>query len=99
MYRYYGGTRERTIEQGMADIKWLREHGDKNALTKSARGDKVRGAVYLALLGLFAFVLVALVVWGICAVVSSGFSWQLVLFNPVTFIFFAAGGLIIAASK
>lgn len=90
-YRFYGGTRERTIEQDMADIEWLKKHGGKDALLKSARGFRAGNLLTLVLVGIFLFAVGALVVWGIQNLITSGISWQLILFNPITFIALLVG--------
>lgn len=90
-YRFYGGTRERTIEQDMADIEWLKKHGGKDALLKNAKGVKATNVLTLVLVGIFLFGLGALVVWGIQNLATSGISWQLILFNPITFIALLVG--------
>lgn len=90
-YRFYGGTRETSIERDMADVKWLREHGGKDALLKNAKGVKATNVLTLILAGIFLFGLGALVVWGIQNLATSGISWQLILFNPITFIALLVG--------
>ena len=90
-YRFYGGTRENSIERDMADVKWLREHGGKDALLKSAGGFRAGNLLTLVLVGIFLFAVGALVVWGIQNLITSGISWQLILFNPITFIALLVG--------
>ena len=90
-YRFYGGTRETSIERDMADVKWLREHGGNDALLKNAKGVKAANVLTLILAGIFLFGLGALVVWGIQNLATSGISWQLILFNPITFIALLVG--------
>ena len=90
-YRFYGGTRERTIEQDMADLKWLREHGGKGAIQKSAQGFRAGNILTLILCGLFLFGVGALVVWGVQNLITSGISWLWILFNPITFIALLVG--------
>lgn len=90
-YRFYGGTRERTIEQDMADLEWLKKHGGKDALLKSGNGFRAANVLTAVLAVIFLFGLGALVVWGIQNLVTSGISWQLILFNPITFIALLVG--------
>lgn len=85
-YRYYGGTRETSIERDMADVKWLREHGSDRAKQAVVRGDKAIGILTLVICGLFVVGVIALIIWGIQNLATSGFSWQLLVFNPITFI-------------
>ena len=75
----------------MADVKWLREHGGKDALLKNAKGVKATNLLTLILAGIFLFGLGALVVWGVQNLATSGISWQLILFNPITFIALLVG--------
>ena len=86
MFRFYGGTRETSIERDMADLKWVQKNCGQKGLNKLAKQDKLIGISTIVLVGLVAFGLLALVVWGIQNLVTSGFSWQLLLFNPITFV-------------
>lgn len=91
MYRYYGGTRGQSVERDLADLKWAREHGGKDAVQKLGAGFHAT-AVLIAVICLIAAVgVIALVVWGIQNLVTSGISWQLIVFNPITFIALLVG--------
>ena len=85
-YRYYGGTRERSIEQDMADLEWMKKHGTKRGWEALERGNRAIGVITLLVCGLFLFGVGALIVWGIQNLAASGISWQLIVFNPITFI-------------
>lgn len=99
MYRFYGGTRETSIERDMADVKWVREHGKKGSLTRMAKQDAIINVATLIIVGLVLFGVIALIVWGIQNLVQSGFSWQLLLFNPITWIVLIVGGGISAINR
>lgn len=90
-YRYYGGTRETSIERDMADLKWMEKHGTKRGWKALQRGNSAINAITVIICGLFVFGVIALVIWGIQNLVTSGISWQLILFNPITFIVLLVG--------
>ena len=98
-YRYYGGTRETSIERDMADLKWVEKHGKKGSLSRLAKQNAIINGATLIVCGLFLLGVIALIVWGIQNLIASGFSWQLLLFNPVTWIFLIVGAGITAINR
>lgn len=89
-YRYYGGTFESSPERVLADMEWKKKRYSHKDWKREAEATKrftwlVNGSTVL-LCGLFVFGIIALIVWGIQNLITSGFSWQLLLFNPITWI-------------
>lgn len=84
-YRFYGGTRETSIERDMADVKWLREHGKKDALRRYGAGAKISNILTVGVLGLFVAGIVALAIWGFQNL-NIEFNLLAFLFNPITLV-------------
>ena len=90
-HRYYGGTRESSVERDLANIQWLQKHGSKKALRKLAAQDRIINISTLIIVGLFLFGVGALIVWGCKNLFESGFSLEFLLLNPITIIVLMVG--------
>ena len=71
----------------------------KQLVKQWQRIDNFELAIGLLLVIPFAVGLIALVVWGLINVFQSGFAWQFLLFNPITFIILLVGGACLACRK
>ena len=84
-YRFYGGTRETSIERDMADTEWLRKRGAKKELENRATAMRATNTLTVVIVGLFVFGIIALAVWGFQNL-NIEFNLLAFLFNPITLV-------------
>lgn len=71
----------------------------KQLVRQWRRVDSLEFIVILLIIVPFIVGLVGLVIWGFINVFQSGFAWQFLLFNPITFLILIVGGALLAMKR